>query len=173
MKKYVLFLMIVLAGISLFACGKGETNIVSGGEKETAASSGGEEEMNKEDISETESYVIVVSVGGREMTADIVKNSSGKAFIDLLKDGPITISMHDYGNFEKVGELPCLLPRNDERITTEPGDIIMYQGNQITIYYDVNIWNFTKLGKIRDINKAQLKSYLGTGNAEITFSIKK
>ena len=57
--------------------------------------------------------------------------------------------MHDYGGFEKVGDLPWELPVNDEEITTKPGDIILYQGNKITIYYGENTWNFTKLGELR------------------------
>ncbi len=60
----------------------------------------------------------------------------------------LTVDMHDYGGFEKVGELPWKLPTNDEEITTKPGDIILYQGNKITIYYGENTWNFTKLGEL-------------------------
>ena len=75
-------------------------------------------------------------------------NSSAEALVQKLKEGPVTLLMHDYGSFEKVGELPFSLPRNDEQITTEPGDVILYQGNQITFYYDTNSWSFTRLGKI-------------------------
>ena len=79
--------------------------------------------------------------------------------------------MQDYGSFEKVGELPETLPRNDEHITTEPGDIILYLGNNITIYYDVNTWDFTKLGHIDNITQDELKSILGDGNVSATFSL--
>ena len=79
--------------------------------------------------------------------------------------------MHDYGSFEKVGALGTTLPRNDEQITTEPGDVILYQGDQITIYYDVNSWNFTRLGKVQDLSPAELKAILGAGNAAVTFSL--
>ena len=79
--------------------------------------------------------------------------------------------MHDYGNFEKVGPLGTNLPRNDEPITTEPGDIILYQGNQITIYYDVNSWNFTMLGKVQDKTQEELKAFLGNDSVSIRFSL--
>ena len=79
--------------------------------------------------------------------------------------------MHDYGSFEKVGSLPSSLPRNDTQITTEPGDIILYQGNQITFYYDTNSWNFTRLGKIDGITKAGLKKILGKGNVTAVLSL--
>ena len=83
----------------------------------------------------------------------------------------MTIEMHDYGSFEKVGALGTTLPRNDEQITTEPGDVILYQGNQVTIYYDVNSWSFTRLGKVQGLSQAELKEILGTGNATVTFSL--
>ncbi|MBR4632860.1 MAG: hypothetical protein IKO48_06050 [Elusimicrobia bacterium] len=84
--------------------------------------------------------------GNHKLTATLVDNSSATAFYELLKKGPLTVDMHDYGSFEKVGPLGTKLPRNDTQITTQAGDIILYQGNQITIYYDTNSWNFTRLG---------------------------
>ncbi len=108
--------------------------------------------------------------GNHTIAATLADNSSAVAFYELLKKGDVTVKMHDYGNFEKVGSLPKSLPRNDKQITTEPGDIILYQGNQITIYYDVNRWNFTKLGKVEDITQDELKQILGKGNVTAVFS---
>ena len=79
--------------------------------------------------------------------------------------------MHDYGNFEKVGDLPWELPTNDEEITTKPGDIILYQGNKITIYYDENQWNFTKIGKISYVDEEELREVLGDGDVTAEFSV--
>lgn len=100
-------------------------------------------------------------------------NSSAEALVKLLKDSDVTIDMHDYGNFEKVGSLGSTLPTNDERITTEPGDVILYQGNQITIYYDKNTWNFTRLGKVQNVSGKKLKDILGKGDVEVKFSLQK
>jgi flavodoxin len=97
-------------------------------------------------------------------------NSSSEALLQLLKAGDITISMHDYGNFEKVGPLGISIPRNDEEITTTPGDVILYQGNQVTVYYDENRWDFTKLGHI-DIDQDELKSILGSGDVTVVLSV--
>ena len=105
------------------------------------------------------------------LTATLADNSSATAFYQLLEKGPLTVDMHDYGNFEKVGSLGTSLPRNDSQITTEAGDIILYQGNQITIYYDTNSWNFTRLGKIDDITQAQLKKILGKGDVSAVFDV--
>lgn len=114
---------------------------------------------------------IVISVNDHTLIATLAENSSAEAFKDLLAEGPLTIQMTDYGNFEKVGSLPRSLPRNDERITTTAGDLILYQGNSITIYYDTNTWSFTRLGKIDNATQAELKSILGTGSVTVTFAL--
>ncbi|MBO6130447.1 MAG: hypothetical protein J6P28_00640 [Treponema sp.] len=109
--------------------------------------------------------------GGHSLTATLADNSSAAAFYELLQKGPVKVEMHDYASFEKVGSLGTSLPRNDRQITTCSGDIILYQGNQITIYYDVNSWNFTQLGKIDAISQAELKKILGKGNVTAVFSV--
>ena len=110
-------------------------------------------------------------VNGKILKILAAENSSADAFLDLLKSGDVTVEMHDYGSFEKVGPLGTTLPRNDEQITTEPGDVILYQGDQITIYYDVNNWSFSRLGKVQDLSQAEMKEILGSGNVTVTFSL--
>ena len=112
-----------------------------------------------------------ITVNGTELIATLEDNSSAQALTELLKQGDITVDMSDYGNFEKVGNLPQSLPKNDEKITTVPGDIILYQGNKITIYYDENTWNFTKLGHIDNITQEELKTLLGDGDVTVSLSI--
>ena len=111
--------------------------------------------------------------GNHTLTATLADNSSAKAFAELLSNGPVTVDMQDYGNFEKVGDLPSSLPRNDTSITTEPGDIILYQGNKITIYYNTNSWSFTRLGKVDGVTQAELKKILGKGNVTAVFTLAK
>lgn len=112
-----------------------------------------------------------ISVNGTELTATLEDNSSAQTLTELLKQGNITVDMSDYGNFEKVGDLPQSLPKNDEKITTVPGDIILYQGNKITIYYAENTWDFTKLGHINNITQEELKTLLGDGDVTVSLSI--
>lgn len=114
---------------------------------------------------------LYIRAGGRLLSAELADNSSADALVSLLMDGDITIDMSDYGNFEKVGSLGAELPRNDEQITTEPGDLILYQGSSFVIYYDTNSWNFTRLGKINDISQSELKEILGSGDVQVTLSI--
>ncbi len=110
-----------------------------------------------------------ISIGEYSFTATLADNSSAQALYQLLADGSITIDMEDYGGFEKVGPLGTSLPTNDEQIATEIGDIILYQGNKLVIYYSTNSWSFTRLGKIEDTKL--LKEALGSGNVTVTFSI--
>lgn len=113
---------------------------------------------------------IIISVNGRELTATLAGNSSAEALRELLEEGPVTISMRDYGSMEKVGDIGTSLPTNDEQITTEAGDLILYMGSAFVIYYAPNSWNFTRLGKIDNITAKELKDFLGNGNVEITIS---
>ena len=117
--------------------------------------------------------MLYITVNGTTLTATLANNSSAEAFRELLANGPCTIQMSDYGNFEKVGPLGQGLPTNNQQITTEAGDIILYQGNQITIYYDRNSWNFTRLGKINGVTSQQLRDILGSGDVSVTFSLEK
>ena len=124
------------------------------------------------ETSQSESRVIQVKVGEQVMEAVLEDNTSAAEFLKLLEAGAVTIDMHDYGSFEKVGSLGTNIVRNDVSITTTPGDIILYQGNQVTIYYDENTWSFTKLGHITGATKEQLLSVLGEGSVTVTFSKK-
>ncbi len=128
-------------------------------------------EIPEEPITQEEANQMFIQVGDTVLTATLADNSSAAALRELLKNGPLTINMSDYGNFEKVGPLGATLPRNDEQITTSAGDIILYQGNQITIYYAQNSWNFTRLGKINDITAQQLREILGAGDVTVTLSL--
>lgn len=116
-----------------------------------------------------EDKVLKITVGEYTFLADLENNSSAEAFAALLEKGPVAISMEDYGGFEKVGSLGTTLPRNDRRITTQAGDVILYQGNQITIYYVPNTWSFTRLAKIR--GPEGLEEKLGQGSVTVTFSL--
>ena len=112
-----------------------------------------------------------IHVNDTTFTATLEENSSAKAFAEFLAQGDLSLDMHDYGSFEKVADLPRSFPRNDTQIDTDAGDIILYQGNSITIYYDKNSWNFTRLARIDNVNKKRLQQILGKGNVKATFSV--
>ena len=109
--------------------------------------------------------------GGRTFTATLVDNSSTKALKELLAKGDITVHMEDYASMEKVGSLGTSLPRNDRPTTTSAGDLILYQGHNLVLYYDVNSWNFTRLGKIEGVSGKELLDALGRGDVTVTLSM--
>lgn len=99
-------------------------------------------------VERNETMKLYIKVNNKILTATLENNSSVDELLEKLEIEDITINMEDYANFEKVGSLGFNLTRNDKQITTEAGDLILYQGNQFVIYYDTNSWNFTKLGHI-------------------------
>lgn len=113
---------------------------------------------------------ITLTVGGNSVTATLADNSATRALLSLLDDSPISVSMEDYGGFEKVGALPQQLPTSDTRITTVPGDIMLYQGRNIVIFYGSNTWSYTPLGKIGLATADSIRQFLGVGSAEMTIS---
>lgn len=115
--------------------------------------------------------IVNIKVKNDILKLSLSNNSSADALVKLLEKGKITINMQDYGNFEKVGNLPKSLPTNDEQINTSAGDVILYQGNKITIYYDHNSWNLTRLGKINGATKEHLLKVLGSGDVTVELSL--
>jgi len=128
---------------------------------------GFEESCKEENVSK-----IKLTIGDTILTATLIENSSSAKLMELLAENTITINMDDYGNMEKVGSLGSNLPTNNEQITTEAGDLILYQGNALVIYYAPNSWNFTRLGKIDDITTEELKRILGDGSITVKLSLK-
>lgn len=127
---------------------------------------------NNQNKTNMESNTIRLTIeGGRTFTATLVDNSSTQALKEQLAKGNITVEMEDYASMEKVGSLGISLPRNDRPTTTGPGDLILYQGHNLVIYYDTNSWNFTRLGKIDNASQADLKAALGKGDVTVTLSL--
>ena len=134
-----------------------------------AQQKGFNDNQNKTDM---ESNTIRLTIeGGRTFTATLVDNSSTQALKEQLAKGNITVEMEDYASMEKVGSLGISLPRNDRPTTTGPGDLILYQGHNLVIYYDTNSWSFTRLGKIDNASQADLKAALGKGDVKVTLSL--
>jgi len=115
---------------------------------------------------------IVMVVNNKELKVVLENNSCCKELIQKLKKEELHVNLDDYGNFEKVGELGFSLPRSDAYINTSPGDIMLYLGDKITIFYDYNSYTYTRIGKIKDITKEELKNILGSGKVDVTFKLK-
>lgn len=129
------------------------------------------EESGDGDTPVTGNSIRLTLDNGTIFTATLAENSSAEALKALLAEDDLSIEMSDYGNMEKVGPIGQSLPRNDEHITTSPGDLILYQGSNLVIYYATNTYTFTRLGKIDNVTQAELKSALGEGGVRVTLSL--
>jgi hypothetical protein len=110
---------------------------------------------------------IKIKIREHILTVELVNNSTTIELKNRLKKGSITLNMKDYGNIEKVGDFDKSLPTNNEQISTDAGDVILYQGKSFVIYYDKNNWNLTRIGKVKNISKEELRKILGKGDIKI------
>ncbi len=118
---------------------------------------------------EESSMTIQLQVNSSTFTAALEQNAAARALLELLEEQPLTIQMQNYGGFEKVGSLGESLPASDQQTTTQPGDIVLYQGDQIVIFYGSNSWSYTRLGRVDDLTG--WADALGTGDVTVTFSL--
>ena len=121
---------------------------------------------SEEEITEMK---MTVQVGESTFTATLEENAAVDALVEMMEHGSVTIQMSDYAGFEKVGALGISLPTNNSQTTTQAGDIILYQGNQIVLFYGSNSWSYTRLGKIDDLTG--WTEALGGGDVSVTFSL--
>lgn len=89
-----------------------------------------------------------IQVGNTTMVVELADTDAARELASKASQGDIAVNLRPYGGFEQVGELPWTLPRSDRQITTEAGDVMLYQGNQIAIFHGSNSWSYTPLGKI-------------------------
>ena len=98
-------------------------------------------------------------------------NKSVQALRDLAAKSPLRIKTSIYGGFEQVGSLGAALAHEDRRITTKPGDIMLYSGDQIVLFFGKNTWSYTPLGRITDKSEKALAALLGNGQTTLTISV--
>lgn len=129
------------------------------------------EENDSEKIDKkTEEKVMKISVNGYVLNAVLADTAAAGELYELIKNKPLTLTLSEYGSFEKVGKLPQEFTKNDEFISAQPGDIMLYQGNQMTIFYGENSWDYTRLGKIENTSADELSEIFGSGDVEVTIS---
>lgn len=114
-----------------------------------------------------------IKVNGQDLTATLADSSAAKELAQKLESGAVTVELAEYGGFEKVGALPWSLTRSDESTVTQAGDIMLYQGSQITIFYGSNSWSYTPLGHVDGLSQEELSEILGQGDVSAELSIKK
>lgn len=120
---------------------------------------------------ESEEMSVLMRIGDEAVTVAWEDNESVAALAELLREQSLSIQMSMYGGFEQVGSFGTSLPRDDEQTTTQAGDIVLYSGNQMVVFYGSNSWAYTRLGRITDKSADELKEMLGNGNVTITLEL--
>ncbi len=128
-----------------------------------------------EDINEVKAQSMTqkmyITIDGKTLPVTMVDNAATQTLMAALQEGDITYEAHDYGGFEKVGALGRSLPSSDTQITTQAGDVILYNDNQIVLFYGSNSWSYTRLGHIEYTSQAELESFLKAGQGNITVKL--
>lgn len=112
-----------------------------------------------------------ITIDNHVLAVTLVDNNATRALVKRLQEGNISYSSSSYGNFETVGNIGFSLPTSNSSITTQAGDVILYQGNQICIFYGSNSWSYTRLGRISNASETELRSLLSTGTVNVTLSL--
>ena len=113
---------------------------------------------------------MIMKIGDTKVNVEWEDNQAVEALRDMAKDGNVTIQMSMYGGFEQVGSIGQSLPRDDKQTTTSSGDIVLYSGNQMVVFYGSNSWSYTRLGHISDKDEAEMADLLSKGDVTITIS---
>ena len=112
---------------------------------------------------------MIMTIGDTKVDVSWEENDSVRELRELAEKN-LLIQMSMYGGFEQVGSIGQSVTRNDKQTTTEPGDIVLYSGNQLVVFYGSNSWSYTKLGKI-NLSDEELDNLLGNGDVTITLSM--
>ena len=112
---------------------------------------------------------INIRISEKIFTATLEDNAAAKELYEIIKNGGLTVEMSDYSGFEKVGALGKKLKSSDKQTTTKSGDIVLYQSNQIVMFYGSNSWSYTRLGRIDDLSGWE--EALGSGDITADFSV--
>lgn len=176
MKKIRIILTLLILLICVSACGTNGRSSGSAAQStdtnETAGSEnkGGATDTEKNNETEAdETMKMNVRIGDKTFTATLEDNAAVREFIQMMKSAPISIEMRDYSGFEKVGSLGRTLTADDRQTTTGAGDIVLYNGSQIVIFYGSNSWSYTRIGHIDDLTGWE--EALGSGSITAVFSL--
>ena len=130
------------------------------------------ERVSETSESEEAEAMLQMTIGGIPVEVEWEDNESVETLKQLCREEPLAIQMSMYGGFEQVGSIGQSMPRNDSQTTTQAGDIVLYSGDQIVIFYGSNSWAYTRLGHITDKTDEELAELLGSGDVTITVEMK-
>ena len=116
---------------------------------------------------------LYITIGGVTQQATLVDNAATRELVTRLQEAPVTVTLNSSGGFEIWGPLGFALPTSNEQVNAQPGDIVLYNGSNICLFYGSNSWSYTRLGHIDGLTESQLRTFLkaGESNISVTLSI--
>ena len=132
-----------------------------------------DEEQPKNEVDQTpeQDLSLQMTIGGTPVSVAWEDNESVQALKELCRSQTFTLNMSMYGGFEQVGSIGTTLPQNDVQTTTSAGDIVLYSGNQMVVFYGSNTWSYTRLGHITDQDEDDMTQLLANGDTTITIRL--
>ena len=176
MKRMLCLLWMALMVFSVTACGTWKTAkeplsdeaVIENDHKETKDTTEPELQTDTEEAEDATMNTLILMVDDQEVEVEWENNESVSAITEMAKKAPVRINMSMYGGFEQVGSIGQSIPRNDKQTTTKAGDIVLYSGNQVVVFYGSNSWAYTRLGRITDKTDQELTKMLGNGDVTLS-----
>ena len=120
---------------------------------------------------QTMTQKMYITIDGQTQAVTLVDNQATKTLVEKLQQAPVTVTLSSSGGFEIWGALGFSLPTSNEQINARPGDVILYNGSNICIFYGTNSWSYTRLGKIDGLSESELRTFLKAGESNITVTL--
>lgn len=120
---------------------------------------------------ETMTTKMYITIDGRTEAVTLTNNSATQALVAKLQEASVMVTLNSSGGFEIWGALGFSLPTSNEQINAQPGDIVLYNGSNICMFYGTNSWNYTLLGKIDGLSESELRTFLKAGESNISVTL--
>ena len=122
-------------------------------------------------IEQTTMDKMYITIDGQNQSVTLENTTAAKALVEKLQQAPVTVTLNSSGGFEIWGALGFSLPTSNQQINAQPGDVILYSGSNICIFYGTNSWSYTRLGKIDGLSESELRSFLKAGESNISVTL--
>ena len=122
---------------------------------------------NNDAMAQTMTQKMNITIDGVTKSVTLVDNAAARALVARLQESPVTVTLNTSGGFEIWGALGFSLPTSNEQITAQPGDVILYNGSNICLFYGSNSWSYTHLGHIDGLTEEELRAFLHAGESNI------
>ena len=112
-----------------------------------------------------------ITIDGQTQRVTLEDNAAARKLVEKLQQAPVTVTLNSSGGFEIWGALGFSLPTSDQQTMAQPGDVILYNGSNICLFYGANSWSYTRLGKIDGLSESELCAFLKAGESNISVTL--